>query len=397
MKISYLAIIDITAEAAQTRHVFEVCENWCRLGQEVTLFVPHVAGKPSQRLSTKVVKVGTFGLKRSFLLNLFYNWFCIFYLLKQLYLNGIDVVYTRHSSLDFISMLFLKIFGIKYVSEINGLDSEQKRLYGVASWKVQVSEWLNGICYALANSLIAVTVEIQDFIRRRYPGVSSKVHVVSNGANTEISRPMSKDYSCGQLGLNRENTYLIFVGSLMKWHGLENATEALGMLKGRFEGLKLIIVGEGPEKPHIQDIAERKGLEKDIIFAGKVRYDEVPLYVGASSVCLAPFNRERNDVTGLSPLKIFEYMACGKPVVTTRVGGLDRLIEKHDCGVAVRAEDIEALVKAISELLLDPSLAEYYGKNGREAVVKYYSWGRISERILEIVCGVYKKKSCRVL
>lgn len=90
-------------------------------------------------------------------------------------------------------------------------------------------------------------------------------------------------------------------------------------------------------------------------------------------------------MTGLSPLKIFEYMACGKPVVTTRVGGLDRLMAKHDCGIAVRAGDIEALAKAISELLSNPKLSEHYGTNGREAAVKYYSWSSISKRILEIV------------
>ena len=61
MEICYLAVIDVTAEAAQTRHVFEVCENFCRFGDNVTLFVAMVDGRPSQILNTRVIKVRTFG------------------------------------------------------------------------------------------------------------------------------------------------------------------------------------------------------------------------------------------------------------------------------------------------------------------------------------------------
>ena len=385
LKIAYLAIIDIRAEAAQTRHVFEVCENFCRFGHKVTLFVPMVDGRPSQRLNTRVIKVRTFGLEQSFFLNVIFNCFCLFYLLKHFFKDGIDVIYTRQTMLQFVPLLCFKPLGVKNVSEINGLDSEQKRLYGLATWKIRVSEWFNAICYILADAIVVVTEEIKDCIVSRYPKISKKVHVVTNGANIEVSKPIPKELACSALGLNPDLTYMIFVGSLKKWHGVKNAIVALEKLIQQGRKLELIIVGAGPEKERLESVVKMKKLYDHTIFAGKVKHDMVPFYVGASYLCLAPFDRSRNEVTGLAPLKIFEYMACGKPIVATRVGGLERMIARHNCGVAIEPEKIDCFVEAITGLISQPGLAEHMGRNGREAAEKYYAWPAISQKLLEII------------
>ncbi len=385
MKIAYLGIIDVTREAAESRHVFEICENWRRMGHEVSLFVPDVPGKPSQSLSTTIVKVRTFGLKPSFALTLVYSLSAMFYLIKHSVLNGIDVVYTRHSMLEFVPVLCLKPFGIRYVTEINGLDSEQKRLYGLAKWKIWVSECFDGICYRLSDVIIAVTHEIRDYVLSAHGVSGNKVHVVSNGANVEISRPMERELACVKLGLDPGCIYLVFVGSLKKWHGVENAILALKALIDNHPTLKLLVVGDGHELHGLRALVQKEHLEGQVVFAGKIRYDRVPQYIGAATLCLAPFNTQRNDLTGLSPLKIFEYMACGKPIVTTMVGGLDKIINGHKCGCVVEPDNINALAEGIDRLLRNPVLCQKLGRNGRDAVAKFYAWPKISERILSLI------------
>ena len=385
MKIAYLGIIDITREAAESRHVFEVCENWQRLGHEVSLFVPDVPGKPSQSLFTKIVKVRTFGLKPSFALTMVYNFSVIFYFLKHFVSNGIDIIYSRHSMLEFIPVLCFKPFAIRYATEINGLDSEQKRLYGLAKWKILVSEYLDGICYRLADAIMAVTDEIRSFVLSTYGVNQNRVHVVSNGANVKISRPMPLELACMKLGIDPSYTYLVFVGSLKKWHGVENAILALKSLIGNHPTLKLLVVGDGYELQNLKMLVKNEALERQVIFAGKVRYDQVPHYINAGTLCLAPFDTQRNDLTGLSPLKIFEYMACGRPIVTTMVGGLERIINEHKCGCVVEPDNVEALVEGIDELLCNPTLCEKLGRNGRRAAEEFYAWPKISERILSVI------------
>ena len=92
MNIVYLGIIDISAEGAETRHVFETCEAWNKLGHVVTLFVPNMKGEPSHRLSIQIVKMQTFWLKKSFLLTIIYNVVSIFYLLKHFSSKRVDIV-----------------------------------------------------------------------------------------------------------------------------------------------------------------------------------------------------------------------------------------------------------------------------------------------------------------
>ena len=385
MKIAYLGIIDITKEAAESRHVFEVCENWQRLGHEVSLFVPEVPGRPSQSLSTRVVKVKTFGLKPSFALTMVYNFSAVFYVFKHVVSNGIDMVYSRHSMLEFIPVLCLKLFSARYATEINGLDSEQKRLYGLAKWKIQVSEYCDGLCYRLADAIVTVTDEIRGFVLSTYNLKANRVHVVSNGANVKTSRPIPKELACMKLGIDQSYTYLVFVGSLKQWHGVENAIVALKCLTGKYPTLKLLVVGDGNELENLKSLVKKEALESQVIFTGKVRYDQVPNYINAATLCLAPFDTQRNDLTGLSPLKIFEYMACGKPIVTTMVGGLERIINEHQCGCAVEPGNLKALVEGIDGLLGNPALCEKLGRNGRRAAEQFYAWPKISERILNVI------------
>ena len=160
---------------------------------------------------------------------------------------------------------------------------------------------------------------------------------------------------------------------------------ALKSLIGNHPTLKLLVVGDGHELQNLKTLVKKKALERQVIFAGKVRYNQVAQYIGAATLCLAPFNTKRNDLTGLSPLKIFEYMACGKPIVTTMVGGLERIINEHKCGCAVEPDNLEALVEGIDKLLCNPALCEKLGRNGRRAAEEFYAWPKISEHILSVI------------
>jgi glycosyltransferase involved in cell wall biosynthesis len=385
LRIAYLGIIDIAAEGAETRHVFETCGNWKRLGHAVTLFVPNVRGQASQRLDVQVVKIQTLGLRQSFQLTLMYNVMSIFYFLKEFSSKGLDIVYSRQSMLEFIPLFFLKRLGVRYVAEVNGIDSEQKKLYGMADWKIRLSEYLYGVSYRLADGIVTVTDEIREYLNGRYPKTKAKTYVVSNGANVEVSRPIKKADACRELEFDPEKVYFVFVGSLKKWHGVENAILSVERLIIHDANIRLLVVGDGPERGYLQSVVARKGLERNVTFVGKVKYSRVPLYIGTATACLALFDRERNDRTGLSPLKIFEYMACGRPVVATDVGNLKNIIGRHECGLIVKPGDIDAMSQALMKLVRNPELAKKLGENGREAAVRYYSWRAISEKLLDIM------------
>jgi glycosyltransferase involved in cell wall biosynthesis len=131
-----------------------------------------------------------------------------------------------------------------------------------------------------------------------------------------------------------------------------------------------------------------KVLDK-FIFTGKVPYEKIPLYINASEICVVykkPFK------SGFSPLKLYEYMACGKPVVASNVDGFE-ILEQLKAGSLVKPEDANELAKAIIKLLKDRQLREIMGRNGIE-YVKTQSWEAVTRKVEKVCEGVisrYKK------
>jgi glycosyltransferase involved in cell wall biosynthesis len=124
--------------------------------------------------------------------------------------------------------------------------------------------------------------------------------------------------------------------------------------------LRFLIVGDGPLKKNLMDRVLESGFQEEFIFTGMVDYNEIPLFINLADICVAPFISKRNDKTGVSPLKVYEYMACGKPVVASRVEGLD-FLEEEGAGRLVEPEDVNDLEKALGDLLQDPGKGLQWG------------------------------------
>ncbi|MPM98241.1 GDP-mannose-dependent alpha-(1-6)-phosphatidylinositol monomannoside mannosyltransferase [bioreactor metagenome] len=138
-------------------------------------------------------------------------------------------------------------------------------------------------------------------------------------------------------------------------------------------------------KNELLSISRDLGIEDRFIFTGVVPYDRVPVYINASDVCAAPFILARNEKIGLSPLKLYEYMACGKPVVAGSISGVADAIEASKGGLSVPPENPEALAEAISNLLDNQDLRAGMGLRGLVYVTENYSWYNVAKQV-ERVC-----------
>ena len=112
-------------------------------------------------------------------------------------------------------------------------------------------------------------------------------------------------------------------------------------------------------------------------FFGERAFEEVPYYINAADICLGSFT----DKPGISPLKIFDYMACEKPIVSNAVGGMEDLFKAHEAGLLVESQEPQAWVEPIAKLIENPDLARELGETGRRAVMNEFNWRNICERI----------------
>ncbi len=123
---------------------------------------------------------------------------------------------------------------------------------------------------------------------------------------------------------------------------------------------------------------------------GQVSQSTAMQYINAADVCVAPFTKERNSTIGLSPLKLYAYMACARPIVASDIVGVGDTIRDSNCGIVVEPDNPGMLASAIVEVLQDADLAQKLGANGRAAAIASHSWERTARIIegymMETVC-----------
>ena len=379
MKVFYLARINTATEDASTRHVFEFCRQFARMGHEVTLFVPNL-GERRELEGVRFVHVPVI-LKNSavtffsFYLSLFFvlSWHCL--------KSRPDILYTRLQTMEWIPALLKHVFRFKYVVEVNGLVPVEMKINAVSEAWIAFVTFMERIIYKLSDQVVVPSVLIRDYLCRNYGVKEDSVLVVSNGANPEFSRPMDKTECRRQLGLPVDGSCLVFVGSLKKWHGIDRLVPLMPALVEDYPNLHLLIVGEGEKRNSLKQWIDEKRMGHNITLAGRVPFEKVPVYINAGDICLAPYFEEGLNETGISPLKIFEYMACARPIITNPVGGLDALFREHKIGVMIHSMNPQDWEAPIKELLANPEKMKTLGGNGFRAVQTHFSWEAICKKI----------------
>jgi glycosyltransferase involved in cell wall biosynthesis len=126
------------------------------------------------------------------------------------------------------------------------------------------------------------------------------------------------------------------------------------------------------------DVAEH------FLFPGAVSQEEVAIYINAMDVCVAPFTRSRNERIGLSPLKIYDYMACGKPVVASDIKGVGDLLQEYEVGIPVTPEDPDLLARGVLLALNDQELASRCLRRGPSIIKKNFTWQIAARKVVEV-------------
>ena len=208
-----------------------------------------------------------------------------------------------------------------------------------------------------------------DMLKIAYSIPDGKCEVISNGVDTNLFR----NYGDTKEELGLDGFIIGYVGVLREWVDLEPVFLALKDLDAE---IKMVVVGkEGGFNENVR-LAKKCGVSDRVTFTGMVPYSQVPKYISAMDVCLIPFKKSQISENAL-PLKLFEYMACEKPVISTDLPGI-----KNVAGDKVMyASDKDKYKEKIEELYKNEELRYEMGKSGREFVEENYDWEKIVERM----------------
>jgi glycosyltransferase involved in cell wall biosynthesis len=222
-----------------------------------------------------------------------------------------------------------------------------------------------------ADAVVVVSEHLRDYAVEL--GVMrDRVTVRPNGVDLQRFCPGPRDGAARHLAADGEAT-LGFVGGLRQWHGVEILPPLLARLSHHRPPVRLIIAGDGPMAgPLRRDLVER-GLDGRVTFTGAVVHDDVPALIRQFDVALAPYP-VIDHAFYFSPLKIFEYLACGVPVVAPAVGQIPSIVGHERAGLLYEPGDLNALATASGRLLADAALRESLGATGAALAREHHGW-----------------------
>jgi len=380
MKIFFSSLEDLSIMSAQRTHILELARNFQKLRNDVHVFARNVGSTNCQVKGLVFHNVSGLNVKK--LCQVSYTLISIAKMLMFSLTSKPQVIYERHCLFD-PGIFVAKLLRVPIILEVNGLMVDEERMAGISShFKLKFA--FEKFAFRNVNSIVSVTSGIANELVKRYSVLRNKIFVVPCGVNLDAFEPLNKKECRRKLGLPLENPLLCFVGSLSPWSCLNNIIEALPYVIKENPEANFLLVGGYP--PHLlkeyKEIVRKLGLEKSVIFTEMVDHDLIPLYINASDVCFCL--RCGGMVEGFSPIKLYEYMACGKAVIASDEPGLN-FLKKINAGVVVDPSNIEEMSSEINRLLSDPEMRKEMGNNSRRYVTERHSWENIARRIAQIM------------
>ena len=366
MRIAYVCTdpgIEIFGTKGASVHAQEMLAAFLARGEQVTLISPRIgtppAGSEGLRLVPLPLPHGEAEIRASAQLALNDA------VAEALRAEPFDLVYERHALFAHAAMEEAARQSIPGVLEVNAPLIEESARHRSLPLPDEAKASTARAMRA-ARLVSAVSASVGDYARHHG---AQAVEVIPNAVNPARFPPVQRPE--GRLTVG-------FLGTLRPWHDVETLVRAMAPLRATFPQAHLLIVGDGPERERLAPELAALGAE----LPGAVRPDDVPGWLARMDIAVAPYAGDQPFY--FSPLKIYEYMAAGLPVVASDVGDLAQVVRHGETGLICPPDDPAALAAALAELARDRRAARRMGAEGRRIVLRDHTWSGVAERVLRL-------------
>lgn len=376
---------DIGVAAGGSRQVLELAKALALRGHELTLVVPQseregIALAASTQVHVVFVPVARWGGLRPFS----FFWGSMRMLKRLLLARRPDVLLWFDSPGQMAPLWAIRKSNCPVVYFVNGLPREEiqglwsrQPLHGLLSYGLRLAS-------RKATALVSVCPEVLIGLGKLEPINTKRCSVIKNGVDPDHFFPQPQEKSRAELGLTVQGSYITFVGGFFPWHGLDRLVDAVAVVAKSFPTVQCLLVGDGQTRRALEAQVRRLQLSAHVQFIGRVDFDMVPKWIAASDVCVV-LHRQTRSYPGDS-MKLWEYLACGRPVVATVGPGYGDTVEELRCGLSAKADDPTDLARQLQCLFVDQDLRRSMGERGRMAVVRFHTWAARAAQ-LDRVCG----------
>lgn len=301
-----------------------------------------------------------------------------------------DAIYERYNLFFLAGVWSARLFGLPLLLEVNGPLYEERCEHGGLALQ-RLARWSQRYVWRRASYVLPVTRVLASFAERA--GVpSERITVVPNGINLDHFSSAPTTLNAKETLALRDKLIIGFTGFMRPWHGIDRAIEWLASVRDRFPQAHLLLVGDGPARPALEALTRQLGLASRVTFTGVVDRDRIPAYVAAFDIALQPA-----VVAYASPLKLFEYLALGKPVVAPRTPNLCEVLDHGRNALLFEPDDRESFFASLSELARNAELRASLGASARATIdTKQLTWAHNARRVSALIVAALHAQSSEV-
>jgi len=289
--------------------------------------------------------------------------------------KDVDLIYERYSLYMFVAVLIARARRIPVILEIN----DSTTVYRVRPLFFQrlataIERWV----FRNANGLVFVSGAFRDHVSKAHGGRIAPTIVSHNAANIDKFSPTPEQRAAARAKWKLDGSVVCgYLGAFVPWHAIDQFVYKIADRLKANPQLKLLLVGDGATFPTVQEFVQKNGLQDQVVMTGRVSHDEVPGLLAAMDMAVLP---SAGDYT--SPVKLFEFMACGIPPVAPDFVPIREVLKEDETGWMFKAGDLESAVQMVLRRSQDSDNLRRVGQAARAYIARERQW---RNNILQLV------------
>ena len=300
-----------------------------------------------------------------------------------------DFIYERYALFGWGGIGLSRKLGIPHLLEINAPLCDQQQGYRKFVL-THVAREMEAEIFRASDGLVVLAPWLKTWAVS-LGAEPSRVHLIPDAVSERVFGTLANgDEIRARYNLQGKRT-IGFVGSFQHWHDVPGLLEAFQILYKDDRDLRLLLVGDGLERERCQRIARELGVAEAVIFTGGVPHAQVPQHVAAMDVATVPYGKIEQFY--FSPMKLFEYMAAGRPTVAAALGQIAEVVDHGKDGWLYEPGDAKSLAEGIQTILYNPALAAQMGDLARKKVLANHTWRNVAQRVTQLARSLIASRS----
>ncbi|GAB5046713.1 glycosyltransferase family 4 protein [Thermodesulfovibrio sp. TK110] len=322
----------------------------------------------------KIIKLPILRRQKAKYLKISWNGLFYLFFLKFLYNSSKAkkcLIFLRHIKLARFLLNFKKFFKMPMIFEVHEIFYlNKKKQANLKQTEIEI--------YKNMDALICISFKLKEFLIDNFKINEKKISVVHDAVRNEWFK-IKKDH---------ENSYICYTGSLYQWKGVDILISAMKYLPDE----KLLIIGGGDRLNELKKLVMEEDISNRVIFTGYVPHSLIPEYLSKAKIAVLP-NVAEGPSQFSSPLKLFEYMAAGIPIVASDLPVFKEVLQNEETAIFFETGNPKALADAIKKVLDSKELAEKLSKNAKKNA-ENYTYEKRAEKIYIALMEIFKNLKC---